>query len=170
MSTALLVIDVQMGMFDEEDPVFQGDVLLEILQGLISHARKADVPVIYVQHNDSQFVAGERDWEIHPSIAPQDGELIIQKHTPDSFNETDLGDELGEMGITKLIITGIQTEYCVDTTSRRAFSLGYDVTLVEEGHSTWDNRHLSAEQVIAHHNSTLDGWAVAVKPAAEIQF
>ncbi len=170
MSTALVIIDVQMGMFDEDDPIYQGEELLENLITLISRARQADVPVIYIQHNDSQFVAGEPDWEIHPTIAPQEGELIIQKDTPDSFHETDLNDALGEMAVTKLVLAGIQTEYCVDTTSRRAFSLGYDVTLVADGHSTWDNEHILAEKVIAHHNNTLDGWAVTLKAAAEIKF
>ncbi len=75
-----------------------------------------------------------------------------------------------QMGIKKLIVGGIQTEYCVGTTSRRAYSLGYEVTLVEDGHSTWDNKHITAKQVIAHHNTTLDGWAVTLKPAKEIQF
>jgi len=168
--TALVIIDVQMGMFDEDEPVHNGEQLLQTLSGLIDKARQTDVPVVYVQHNDSQFVEGGLSWPIHQSIAPQAGEVVVQKRTPDSFHETILQDELEKMGVKKLVIGGIQTEYCVDTTSRRAYTLGYDVTLVENGHSTWDNRHISAEQVIAHHNNTLDGWAVTVKPANDIQF
>jgi nicotinamidase-related amidase len=168
--TALVIIDVQMGMFDEDEPVHNGEQLLQTLSGLIGRARRANVPVVYIQHNDSQFVEGKAAWPIHPSIAPLAGELVVQKHTPDSFHETNLRDELEKMGVKKLVIGGIQTEYCVDTTSRRAFSLGYDVTLVENGHSTWDNKHITAEQVIAHHNNTLDGWAVALKPAEAVQF
>ena len=168
--TALLIIDVQMGMFDEDEPVHNGEQLLQTLSGLINKARQANVPVVYVQHNDSQFVEGNSAWPIHPSIAPLAGELVVQKHTPDSFHETNLQEELEKMGIKKLVIGGVQTEYCVDTTSRRAFSLGYDVTLVENGHSTWDNKHITAEQVIAHHNNTLNGWAVALKSADDVQF
>jgi nicotinamidase-related amidase len=168
--TALMIIDVQMGMFDEDEPVYNGDKLLQTLSQLIERARDADVPIVYIQHNDSQFVEGNSDWPIHPSIAPLEGEIVVQKRTPDSFHETNLGEELEKMGIKNLVVGGIQTEYCVDTTSRRAFTLGYDVTLVEDGHSTWDNRHITAEQVIAHHNNTLDGWAVTVKPAKVIRF
>ena len=168
--TALVIIDVQMGMFDEDEPVHNSEQLLQTLSGLIDKARQASVPVVYVQHNDSQFVEGSPAWPIHPSIAPLAGELVVQKRTPDSFHETNLRDELEEMGVKKLVVGGIQTEYCVDTTSRRAFSLGYDVTLVENGHSTWDNKHITAEQVIAHHNNTLDGWAVTLKPAEAVQF
>lgn len=168
--TALVIIDVQMGMFDQDDPVHNGEQLLQILSDLIGRARRANVPVVYVQHNDRQFVKGGPAWPIHPSIAPLDGEIVVQKRTPDSFHETNLRDELKKMGVKRLVIGGIQTEYCVDTTSRRAFSLGYDVTLVENGHSTWDNRYITAEQVIAHHNNTLDGWAVMLKLADEVQF
>jgi len=168
--TALVIIDVQMGMFDEDEPVHNGEQLLRILSDLINKARRANVPVVYIQHNDSQFVEGSPSWPIHPSIAPLTGEVVVQKRTPDSFHETSLVDELEKKGIRKLVIGGIQTEYCVDTTSRRAFSLGYDVTLVENGHSTWDNKYITAEQVIAHHNNTLDGWAVTLKPADDIRF
>ena len=169
-NTALLIIDVQMGMFFEGESVYGGDNLLKTLVGLIDKAHRADVPVVYVQHNDEEFVEGGPAWPIHPSIAPIAGDVIVQKHTPDSFHETNLRDELEKMGIRKLVVGGLQTEYCVDTTCRRAFSLGYDVTLVEDGHSTWDNKYITASQVIAHHNNTLDGWAVTLKSATKIRF
>lgn len=168
--TALVIIDVQMGMFDEDEPVHNGEELLKTLSAVIDRARQARVPVVYVQHNDSQFVKGGSAWPIHPAIPPQAGEVVVQKHTPDSFHETNLQDELDKLGVKKLIIGGIQTEYCVDTTSRRAFTQGYDVTLIADGHSTWNNKYITAEQVIAHHNNTLDGWAVTVKSADDIQF
>lgn len=50
------------------------------------------------------------------------------------------------------------TEYCVDTTCRRATSLGYDVTLAGDAHLTRDNKVLSAASIIAHHNFLLDGF------------
>jgi nicotinamidase-related amidase len=168
--TALVIIDVQMGMFDEDEPVHNGEELLKTLSAVIDRARQAKVPVVYVQHNDSQFFEGDPAWPIHPAITPQAGEVVVQKRTPDSFHETNLRDELEKMGVKKLIIGGIQTEYCVDTTSRRAFTQGYDVTLIADGHSTWDNKYITAEQVIAHHNNTLDGWAVTVKSVNDIQF
>jgi len=55
---------------------------------------------------------------------------------------------------------GAQTEVCVDTTCRRAFSLGFEVTLVSDGHSTWENATLTADQIIRHTNDTLAGWFV----------
>ena len=168
--TALVIIDVQMGMFDEDEPVYNGEILLQTLSGLIDRARQMDVQVVYIQHNNKRFVEGSPAWPIHPSIAPLAGDVIVQKRTPDSFHKTSLEGELEKLGIKHLVVGGIQTEYCVDTTCRRACSMGYDVTLVEDGHSTWDNKYITAEQVIAHHNNTLDGWAVTLKPAKDIHF
>ncbi len=48
----------------------------------------------------------------------------------------------------------------MDTTCRRAFSLGFEVTLVSDGHSTWENATLTADQIIRHTNDTLAGWFV----------
>ena len=74
------------------------------------------------------------------------------------------------MGVGRLIIAGIQTEFCVDTTCRRAFSLGYDITLMSDGHSTWDTDVLPADTIIAHHNRTLGGTFATLKRERDILF
>jgi nicotinamidase-related amidase len=171
--TALLVIDVQKGMFSEDDPVYDGENLLSKISTLITQARASGIPVIYVQHNGrpgDPLEPGTEGWPIHPAIEPAKGEPVVDKWTPDSFHETSLQQELEERGIKKLVVAGIQTEYCVDTTCRRASSLGYDITLVKDAHSTWDSRTLSAPQIIAHHNDALDGWFVTPRAASEISF
>ena len=63
---------------------------------------------------------------------------MIGKTASDSFYRTSLEDELRRLGTTQLIVTGMQTEFCVDTTCRRALSLGFDVTLVSDAHTTKD--------------------------------
>src|SRR5262245_52137198 len=171
--TALLIIDVQKGMFSEDDPVYDGENLLTKLNTLITQARAAGTPVIYVQHNGSSgdpLEPGTEGWPIHPAIEPADGEPVVGKWTPDSFHETSLQQELEARGIKKLVIAGIQTECCVDTTCRRAMSLGYETTLVKDAHSTWNSRTLTAPQIIAHHNDALNGWFVTPRAASEIAF
>ncbi|MEO7910374.1 MAG: cysteine hydrolase family protein [Roseiflexaceae bacterium] len=171
--TALLVIDVQNGMFAEDDPVYHGAELLATIGELLAKARAAEVPVIYIQHNGGPghpLESGSEGWPIHPAIPPANGEPVIGKSTPDSFHETMLQAELEARGIVKLVVAGIQTELCVDTTCRRASSLGYQTTLACDAHSTWDSRTLSAGQIIAHHNDALKGWFVMPKPASEIRF
>jgi nicotinamidase-related amidase len=171
--TALLVIDVQKGMFFDGDPVYDGENLLSKISALIAQARTSGVPVIYVQHNGSAgdpIERGTDGWPIHPAIEPAEGELVIEKWTPDSFHKTTLQQELESRGIKNLVVAGIQTECCVDTTCRRAMTLGYETTLVKDAHSTWNSRTLTAPQIIAHHNDALNGWFVTPKPASEIAF
>jgi nicotinamidase-related amidase len=169
-NTALLIIDVQNAMFAEPNPIYDGEQLLSNLQELISKARTANVPVIYVQHNDEEFVTGTQPWEIQQSIAPNKGEVVVQKTKPDSFYKTDLNQILQESQIKNLIIAGNQTEYCVDTTCRRAVSLGYQVILVKDAHRTWNSYALSAQQIIDHHNEVLGNAFVVLKKTEEIQF
>jgi nicotinamidase-related amidase len=170
---ALLVIDVQMFGFGDDSPVYVGESFLANICDLIARAQAAGVPVVYVQHCGAVGEIGEPGtpaWEIHPAIAPAEGEPVVQKRHPDAFQETALQAELASRGIKRLVIAGMQTEYCVDTTCRRAYSLGYDVTLVSDAHSTWDTEHLTAPQIIAHHNATLGGWFVTLKAADDIIF
>ena len=77
------------------------------------------------------------------------GDVVVAKTTPDSFCNTRLKENLDSLGTESLIVVGNQTEFCVDTTCRSARSHGYRVTLLKDGHSTWDNEHLKARQLIS---------------------
>lgn len=170
MDTALLVIDAQVNMF-QPDPVYDADRVRAAIRDLIGRARAAGAPVVFVRNNggpgdpDEPRTAG---WAIHPDLAPAGGETLIDKHTPDAFHQTKLSGVLAERGVGQLVLAGMQTEYCIDTTCRRAFSLGYEVTLAADAHSTYDGV-LPAAQIIAHHNAVLNAFA-AVRPAAQIAF
>ncbi|WP_199618298.1 cysteine hydrolase family protein [Paenibacillus alkalitolerans] len=164
--TALLVIDVQVGMFPKDDPVYAGDVLLERIGGLIAKARSKAVPIVYVQHNEGEgepLQTNTPAWNIHPAIAPGNTDIIIQKHTPDSFHETNLQNELTAKGIKKLVLTGIQTDLCVNATARRASELGYDVTVAKDAHSTWSQRNVGAQQIIDRHNDQFREFASVIE-------
>lgn len=169
---ALLVIDVQNGMFQEGNAVYNGDQLLHHVNELLAKARSKNIPVIYVQHQEAAgepLEYGTRDWEIHPDIAPAPDDIIIHKKTPDSFLHTPLDEELKKLGIEHVILTGIQSDLCVDTTCRRAFSMGYKVTLASDAHSTWGHEDMTAAQIIKHHNEVLR-WFARVYPSEEIVF
>ncbi len=172
-TSALLVIDLQRGMFNGErlPPIHDGDRLLANVQAALQQARRLGVPVIFVRHAGPPghlLEHGSPNWLIHPVIAPAAGETIVDKSTPDSFHETSLMADLRARGLDQLVIMGAQTELCVDTTCRRAFSLGFRVALVSDGHSTWDNDTLTADQIIRHTNKTLAGWFVQLRRTAEV--
>lgn len=176
-NTALVVIDAQVGIIDGRR-AYHGVETLERIANLLARARASSTPVIYVQHDGPaghSVEVGTLGWQIHPAIHPAYGELVVHKRASDAFFETTLQPELQARAVTHLIVTGCITEYCIDTTCRRAVSLGYDVTLASDAHTTCDTQVLMAAQIIAHHNHLLDSFdagdhAIAVKPAAEIIF
>jgi nicotinamidase-related amidase len=169
---ALLIIDVQVGMFIDDFPVHNGKHLLENIKQLISQARATNTPIFFIQHNEpegQQLEYGTKDWEIHPELSPLENDIIIHKTTPDSFYKTPLEEELKKHSINNLILTGIQTDLCVDTTTRRAFSMNYELTLVSNAHSTFDSGELNAQQIINHHNQVLSYFA-STRKTNEIEF
>lgn len=170
--SALIIINAQNGMLPELNPVFGAEVLLLNLLKLIKKARTSNSPIFYIQHNGpegSSLEYGTPGWEIHSELTPLKSDIIIQKTTPDSFHRTNLEEELKKQNITHLIITGIQSEACVDTTCRRAFSMDYEVTFVTDAHSTWDTEELTAQQIINHHNDILM-WFAETKGTDEVEF
>ncbi len=177
MKTALLVIDVQVGIVDHF-PVHNKDRVLANIGSLLAKARAANVPLIYVQHDGGEghpLEVNTAGWQIHHRVAPIDGEPVVRKQSCSSFYETPLQQVLNDAGILHLVVTGCMTEYCVDTACRHATTLGFDVTLAGDAHTTIDNESLKAAQIIEHHNRVLDGFssgenAVTVRSTGEIDF
>ena len=169
-NTALVIIDVQTGLFDAG--VYKADDLVANLNRLTARAREAHVPIIYVQQNaddpEDPLYPGNAGHPIAPAVAPKPGDLIVQKTTTDSFHETTLRQELAVRGIYKLIITGMATDYCVNATSRRAVQLGYDVTLVSDAHSTGDRP--TAPQIIDDHNRDWEKLGAHLATTNQVQF
>ncbi len=168
--TALLLIDTQINMFSP-NPVYQVDALLSRLVSLLAKARAAGLVIVYAQNNggpDEPDAPHTPGWDIHPALAPQEGDIVIQKDTPNAFHMTPLVEELNARGVQSVIVAGLQTEFCVDTTVRAADALGYRVTLVADGHSTYDGS-LPAAQIIAHHNDLLGVFA-SVTPQEKLDW
>src|SRR5262245_28402866 len=177
MKTALLVIDVQVGIIDHF-PYYSKVQFLTNINDLLTSARTARILVTYLRHDRGKghpVEAHTAGSPIHQRVAPVEGEPIIEKRSCSSFYETPLRAMLDEAGVSHLIVTGCMTEYCIDTACRHATTLGFDVTLVRDAHTTIDNEVLKAEQIISHRNRALDGFssgthAVTVKASREIDF
>ena len=146
MTTALLIIDVQHALCSGEYEAFEAQRVIERINLVSRKMRAAGAAVIVIQHE------------------AVDGPLE---------HGTDLQGILQARGVTELAICGLQSEFCVDTTTRRALALGYPVTLVSDAHSTMNNSTLSAAQITAHHNETLAnitsfGPRVVLVPSSEV--
>jgi len=171
-ATAFLVIDMQIGLVQG---AYQDEQTLARIASLIHQARDHDVSVVYLQHNHTSYpplMKGAKTWHIHPAVAPDGADRVIEKTASDGFFATSLHQHLQQLSVDHLVITGMQTEYCVDTTCRQALSMGYAVTLAADGHTTGDAT-LSARQTIDHHNTLLANLAhptqnIKVLPCSEV--
>jgi nicotinamidase-related amidase len=157
MPTALLVIDVQAALCTGELAAFDAGAVIERINAVAARVRDAAGTVVVIQHESpgGAFVHGSPGWQLAPGLATAPTDIRMRKRATDSFHETELQATLAARGVDRLIVCGFQSEFCVDTTTRRALALGYPVTLVADGHSTVDNGVLSAAQISAHHNRTL---------------
>lgn len=159
MTRAILVIDVQQGLCEGDGAAFDCTGTIARINQVTARARAAGVPVVFIQHESriGYLEHGTRDWRLADGLVVGDGDLRLRKTTPDAFLRTELGSLLARLGVTELVICGMHTEFCIDTTTRSALALGYPVILVADGHTSAGNAVISATQVIAHHNETLAG-------------
>lgn len=179
--TALLVIDMQRDVVrglggPKVQEAFEATV--QRVADLVERARRRGFPVLHVQHDGPlghRLERGSPGWECRPEVAPRGSEPVIHKRSCDAFFETKLIELLNARELRRLVIAGCMTEYCIDTTCRRAVSAFRDVVLAADGHTTGDSGELSFKQIIAHHNRLLDGfsagrWTVAVVPCADVEW
>jgi nicotinamidase-related amidase len=157
MKNAVLVIDVQQGLCEGTGAAFDCAGTIDRINLVTRHAREMGAPVIFVQHeSESGYLLYKTDaWQLADGIEVGPADLFVRKTTPDSFLKTDLELLLKKFQVEVLVICGMHTEFCVDTTTRRALALGFPVILVSDAHTTAGNTTLSPQQVIAHHNTTL---------------
>lgn len=177
MNTALLVIDLQNGLCSGVEAAHDIDNVVARIDSLAARARTAGAPVVLIQHEEDWaegLVYGSTAWELTPGLRTEPADLRVRKRTPNSFHGTDLDALLRARGITRVVVCGLQTEFCVDTTVRQALPLGYDVVLAADAHST-PGGVLPPEGIVAHHNTILGamgmfGPRIDVVPAETVSF
>jgi nicotinamidase-related amidase len=177
MKSALLVIDVQQALCSGEWRVFDIDQVVDRINELAAKARSVGAPVFFIQHEEDRgsLQFGSKGWQLYERLDAKPDDIRIRKSASDAFHGTELHALLQARGVGELVVCGVQSEFCVDSTVRRALSLRFAVVLVSNAHSTMDNGVLSAAQISAHHNATLadiGGYAYTAKAttAAEVHF
>ncbi len=152
-NTVLLVVDVQEALMAEHP--YNEQKLINNIKLLISAARDNNQEVIYVQHEEDEGEELERDtegWRVLSEIAPINKEKTFAKRYNSAFLKTGLGEYLKENGTKTIVLVGLQTEYCIDSTCKSAFELGFQVIIPEETNSTYDNEFLSGEKTYQFYN------------------
>ncbi|MEM9622081.1 MAG: cysteine hydrolase family protein [Pseudomonadota bacterium] len=172
MTFATLVIDLQQGLVQG---AYQAEEVITNTNRVIAQTRQGNGLVVFVQHCHSSFVPlmkGKPGWEIHPGLERRPEDTVIEKSASDAFYQTQLLAFLNSHQVEHLWITGMQTEYCVDTTCRAALSHGFSVTLVSDAHTTGDGP-MQAAKIISYHNNILTQLAhpdrrIAVQPSTDL--
>lgn len=165
---ALLVIDVQKGLFEKSTPIYNAKLLLENINSLINKARQEGIPVVFVQHsNPKTLEKGSDAWQFHPEIQPLAEEPVIHKLHGNAFEGTNLQKELEKRNVSVLVTTGLVTHGCVRATCLGALDEGYTVVLVSDGHSSYNK---DAAQLIEKWNRALREQGAEVIQAQRVRF
>jgi nicotinamidase-related amidase len=157
MTNALLIIDVQQALCSGQYEAFEAARVIDRINLVSRKARAVGAHVIVIQHETQGGMLdhGSEGWQIAKGLDVKPNDVYVRKQATDSFHNTELQSILQARRVSELLICGLQSEFCVDTTTRRALALGYPVILISDGHSTLSNSTLTAAQISAHHNETL---------------
>ncbi len=129
----LVIVDTQVGVMSD---LWQAARVIQNVSCAVARARAQGVPVIWVQHSDEELAYASPDWQWVPELTPAPGELVIQKHFNSAFEQTPFEVELAKLGATHISLAGAATNWCIRATAYGALDRGYDVTLIEDAHTT----------------------------------
>jgi len=178
MNQALLIIDIQNDYFPGGAMELVGSPAAGAKAGMLLQAfRQKQLPVVHIQHVSTRpgatfFLPNTRGVEIHESVAPQAGETVLQKNFPNSFRGTPLLEHLRKLQITQLVVAGMMTQMCVDSTTRAAADLGFQCLLAHDACATkslsFGGATVPAENVQAAFLAALNGLFAKVQSTEEI--
>lgn len=153
---ALIIVDMQTALVEAEP--YNRVTVIENIKVLLDSCRKKGIPVIYVQHDGGmgdELEHGSVGWTIYKDIAPLPDEKIFEKHYNSAFRKTGLHEYLQEKGIKKIILCGMQTEYCLDVTCKVAFEYEYEVTIPQSTTTTFDNAFASGRDLAEYYENKI---------------
>lgn len=176
--SALLVVDVQdsfkVGPRWEQrsNPQFEAN-----LDRLIRAYREAGLPVFFILHNDPDpgFRPGDPEVRLMDFLERRESDPLLLKNTRNSFTSTNLRELLDARGVRRVVVTGISTEQCCETTTRVAADLGYDVDFVTEATMTFPIRNpetgeeLSTDEILRRTEFVLRGRFARIARVAALE-
>jgi len=168
MKTALLVIDIQQALIDERPA--NEESFLKRVDELILTAHASGKEVIYVRHDGGagdSLEKGTSGWELIPSLRPSATERIFDKQYSSAFKRTSLSEYLTERGIEQLMICGMQTEYCIDSSVKAAFEHGFSVVIPSGATTTYSNPFLTGERMILYYEKMI--WHVPLAKVVSME-
>ena len=149
----LLVIDTQKLIINNK--LYKFNNFVDNVKTLINCARENNVEVVYVRHDDgpnSELTKGEEGFEIYDEFKPMNNEKIFDKEVNSAFKGTGLLEYLNSKNENNIIITGLQSDYCIDATIKCGFEYGFNIIVPAYANTTMDNMFMSAEQSYKYYN------------------
>jgi len=131
--SVLVVVDVQVGVMND---AWDAPRIIQNVARAIERARALEVPVIWVQHSGADLPQGSPEWQLVPALQPKNDEPLIHKRFESSFEQTALEDQLATLGATHMVLAGAATNWCIRATAYAALDRGYDLTLINDAHTT----------------------------------
>lgn len=166
----LLVVDVQ--TFLIKGHPYNERRVIDNIKKLISIARDNQKEVLYIRHDGGKGNAleyGTEGWQIYDAITPDNHEKVFDKQYNSAFIKTGLREYLDSKKIHTIVLVGLQTEYCIDSTCKSAFEHGYKIIIPEETNTTFDNDYLSGEKLYEFYNNKIWNKRFAdVMPVEEV--
>jgi nicotinamidase-related amidase len=129
----LLVVDVQVGVMGE---TWDAARIIKKVSRAVERARAQGVPVLWVQHASEELAHGSEQWQWVPELTLAEGEPLIHKQFNSSFEQTTLEAALAKLSATHIVLAGASTNWCIRATAYAALERGYDLTLVNDAHTT----------------------------------
>ena len=145
----LVVVDVQVGVMRDS---WDAPRVIGKVARTVERARAQGVPVLWVQHASDDLLEGSAAWQWVPELVPAPGELRVHKRHPSSFEATPLEAELAALGASHITLAGAQTNWCMRATAYAALERGYDLTLVEDAHTT--------EPLVLGNGTRVEAWGM----------
>ena len=155
MAQALIVIDIQEGLVNESP--YDAKNLIANTKAIIQHFRDQNTEVVFIRHSENEglLATGSNNWQVYHELKPQENEKIFNKYYNSIFKDSALKEYLDSKSITDLTFVGMQVEFCIDTSVKVGFEYGYKITIVEDAISTFDNIHLSADQILSFYKEKI---------------
>lgn len=155
MAQALIVIDIQEGLV-KLNP-YDAKNFISNTKAIIQHFRDQNIEIIFFRHSENEglLATGNNNWQVYHELKPEENETIFNKYYNSIFKETELKEYLDRKNITDVTFVGMQAEFCIDTSVKVGFEYGYNITIVEDAISTFDNDHLPADKILSFYKEEI---------------
>ncbi|MDC1068457.1 isochorismatase family protein [Candidatus Kapabacteria bacterium] len=151
----LLIIDMQKESFTQKTPRWDSEGVIKRINILIDYFRRNELPIIFIQHDGSNqdfCIPNTEEWEILDELNKTERDLVLSKTTNDPLYQTPLHNVIKTNNFTDVVVTGCGTDFCVDSTVKSLISADFNITIINDAHTTTDRFGIESKTIIEYFN------------------